>query len=80
MAEIKQKAPQYLDLLLALGATDRSSAGNEDFNFREIKAVTSVCTILNARSSHCNGFQLLMGIMLIARYTGMSVNKDKITR
>lgn len=61
LSEIKDKAPEILDLLLELRATNRHS---DDLNFREMSVITSICTLTNARSLHCNGFQLLVGMML----------------
>ena len=41
---------------------------------QEIKAVSSFCTLLNARSSRVKGIQLLLSMMLVARSTTKQVN------
>ena len=39
----------------------------------EIKAVTSLCSLLNARSVRTKGLQLLISMMLVARATSKQV-------
>ena len=69
LSEIEMHAPDVMNLLRVLGNTDRN-VGSDD----ELKAVTSLCTLLKARSQRVKGMQLLMSYMLIARATSKQVS------
>ena len=69
LGEIETHAPDVMHLLRALGNTERN-VGSDD----ELKAVTSLCTLLKARSQRVKGMQLLMSYMLIARATSKQVS------
>ena len=73
MREMHKNAPDVYSLFLQLGATDRN-ASEEETSAEQIKAVMSLCTLLNARSQLAKGMQLLLSFMLIARATSKQVN------
>ena len=71
--DIQMKAPNIFSLFNDLGDTSRNSRSDtSNFTDEELKALTSLCTLANAKSQRAKGMQLFMSIMLIAR----AVNKQ----
>ena len=74
IAEIKQFAPDLLHLFNRLGDVRRNALdGSDDMAVEEIKALTALCTLINAKSRMMKGLQLFMGMMLVARGTSRQV-------
>lgn len=69
---IKEKAPNLVSLFCDLGETRRNARDEKSTTQEEIKTLTSISTLANARSQRSNGIQLFLSIMLIAR----AVNKQ----
>ena len=75
MAELKLYAPNLFQLVLKIGDTGRNVRPDEMYvSNEELKAATSVCTLLNAHSVRSNGMQLMTSLMMIARATSRQVN------
>lgn len=70
--EIQTIAPNLFSLFSDLGDTKRNVADEKATTNEDIKVLTSLCTLTNARSRRSKGVQLFLSIMLIAR----SVNKQ----
>lgn len=51
---------------------------NGSTNTEEVKTVTSICALLNARSTRVKGIQLLINMMLIARLTSKHISLNNI--
>ena len=75
LAELKSHAPNLLDLVLNIAKSDRNLPPDEDASnsVEKLKALVSVCTLLNARSARAKGMQLMISLMLIARATSRQV-------
>ncbi len=72
--ELQTHGPDLYKLFMELGDVRRTTEDEDDsVTVQTIKATTSLCTFLNARSRKVKGFQLLMGLMLIARATSRQV-------
>lgn len=72
--EISLQAPQLYQLFHRVGKSQRNRhPETEGYTVEEIKAVMSLCTLLNASTSRARGVQLLMGLGLIARGTHKQV-------
>lgn len=71
MAEVQRHAPNLLQLLNNLGNRERGSS--EGFNMKQMKTLSALCTLLNARSRKMSGFQLFVSTMLIGRGTSKQV-------
>lgn len=71
--ELREQIPDVYALFMQLGDVERnvSSGGT---GVEELKAVSALCTLLNARCSRMKGMQLLISMMLIAWSTGRQVN------
>ncbi len=69
--DVRNKAPDLFDIFQHLGDTQRNRT-NDDATHEDIKALTSLCVLANARSQRVKGLQLFLSIMLIAR----AVNKQ----
>ena len=69
---VRETAPNLYSLLCDLGDTKRNARDEVTTTHEEIKALTSLCTLANARSQRAKGVQLFLSIMLIAR----AVNKQ----
>ena len=67
--ELRSQAPSLYGLLQDVGHTSRNESTTERICTEELKTVTSMCVLLNARTNRCNGMQLLISLMLIARAT-----------
>ena len=75
MEDLKLYAPNLFQLVLKIGDTGRNVCPDEMYvSNEELKAATSVCTLLNARSVKSNGMQLMTNLMMIARATSRQVN------
>lgn len=70
--DVRETAPNLYSLLCDLGDTNRNAKDEVTTTHEEIKALTSLCTLANARSQRAKGVQLFLSIMLIAR----AVNKQ----
>ena len=68
ISEFKQHAPGLYEVFQSLGKS------SEDDPNREIKIVTSLCTLIKSRSKKVLGLQLLTSFMLLARSTSRQVN------
>ena len=76
LSELQMKAPNLLNLVLTIADADRNASFDEAKRSKEqTKAVSSLCTLLNARSERTKGLQLGMSMMLIARATNRQVCK-----
>ena len=72
--EIRVLAPDVYKLFMELGNTDRNIPLHGGHDAEKVRAVTSVCTLLKARSVRVKGIQLLISFMLIARATSRQVS------
>ena len=70
--DVRQLAPNLYTLFCDLGDTNRNARDEMLTTHEEIKALTSLCVLANARSQIIKGVQLFMSIMLIAR----AINKQ----
>ena len=72
--DIRRLAPNLYTLFCDLGDTDRNARLGDEIitTHEEIKALTSICVLANARSRRIKGVQLFLSIMLVAR----AVNKQ----
>ena len=76
--EFQSYTQELYHLFLQLGDSKRHQLPQQSaLTVQEIKTVTSMCTIFNARSQRFKGLQLLISMMLIARGTGKQVNITK---
>ena len=71
--ELRSQAPSLYGILQDVGHTSRNESATESICTEELKTVASMCVLLNARTNRCNGLQLLMSLMLIARATNKQV-------
>ena len=74
MEEISQLAPDLLKLVNGLADTQRNTGESSDITSEEIKALVSLCTLVNAKSQRATGLQLFLSMMLIACATNKQVN------
>lgn len=72
VTELRTYAPDLYHLCMAIGNTKRNQQKDE-VTTEEIKVISSMCSLLNARSARVKGLQLLMGMMLVARGTSRQV-------
>ena len=78
--ELQSLAPNLLDLIMCLGDVDRNTpSGGAEVSREKMKAVTSMCLLMNARSARVKGIQLLLSLMLIARATNKQVSVPAYT-
>lgn len=70
--ELQSRAPDLYQLCMTIGDTARNQVKNE-VTVEQVKAVSAMCSLLNARSARVNGLQLLVTMMLIARATSRQV-------
>ena len=68
VSEFKQHAPDLHEVFQSLG-----KSSDDDPN-REIKIITSLCTLIKSRSKKVLGLQLLISFMLLARSTSKQVS------
>ena len=74
ITKLKTHAPNLLQLVLEIGETSRNMAPEDTKSIEGIKALTALCTLLNARSARVKGIQLMTSLMLIARATSRQVS------
>ena len=82
VAEMRDNAPDALELVSQLGGCSRFDAGegdaeSEPARIARLRAVTALCTLLKGRSVKVLGLQLLLSFMLIARATSKQVKEGK---
>ena len=73
VAELEKHSPELYQLFEKVGDTERNAEGDEQ-STEGVKAICSLCSLLNARSSRAKGLQLMMSLMLIARSTARQVS------
>ena len=73
ISELRFRAPDLYQLFMTLGDTQRHQEEEEEVTTENVKAVSALCSTLNARSARSKGLQLLLGMMLIARGTSRQV-------
>lgn len=79
VAELEKQTPELYQLFEMIGDTKRNADGNEDeLSTEGIKAICSMCSLLNARSSRVKGLQLMISLMLIARATARQVSSTSL--
>ena len=74
--ELQETIPDLYGFFMHLGDTSRNISSDDPGHgqsIRRVKAISALCTLLNARSNRVNGLQLLIGMMLIARSTSKQV-------
>ena len=71
--ELQEQAPDMYRFFMQLGSVEQNDSSDGGTSTKEVKAVTSLCTLLNARSRRIKGLQLLLSMMLIARSTSKQV-------
>ena len=72
--EFQMYAPELYHLFRQLGDSERNRSPQQShLTVEEMKTVTSLCTLFNARSQRFKGLQLLMSLMLVARGTSKQV-------
>lgn len=72
MAEVELHAPHLTLLFNNLGDTHRGGSEGT-FNTQQMKALSALCTLLNARNRKISGFQLFTSMMLVGRGTSKQV-------
>lgn len=72
--ELQKQVPDVYGFFMHLGDVSRN-VGPDGASTQELKAITALCTLMNARSSRVKGMQLLISIMLIARSTSKQVGE-----
>ena len=72
--ELQEQAPDMYKLFMQLCDVHQNVPPDSSTSIKEIKGVTSLCTVLNARSNRVKGVQLLISMMLIARSTSKQVH------
>ena len=72
VTELQSRAPGLYHLYMTLGDTKRNQ-DSEEVTTEEVKAVASMCSLLNTRSARMKGLQLLVSMMLVARATSRQV-------
>ena len=75
ISELRAYAPDVHRLFMTLGETSRNITSDDSRPcVEEIRATTSLCALLKARSARVKGIQLLLAFMLIARATHRQVS------
>ena len=69
--ELQEQAPDMYKFFMQLCDVQRNVSPDSSISIKEI---TSLCTVLNARSNRVKGLQLLISMMLIARSTSKQVH------
>ena len=80
LQELRTNAPDVMELLSTLARTGRFEEGDADDQHAHtatLRTVTSLCTLLKARSVKVLGLQLLLTFMLIARATSKQVGSTQ---
>lgn len=77
VAELEKQTPELYQLFEMIGDTKRN-ADDGELSTEGIKAICSLCSLLNARSSRAKGLQLMISLMLIARATARQVSHTNL--
>ena len=77
ICELKEQVPDMYTFITQLADVQWNVGPDEVSRTLELKAVTALCTLLNARSSRVKGIQLLLSMMLISRSTSKQVGEKK---
>ena len=72
ITELQAQAPDLYALFMLLGDVKRN-AKRDEVTTEQTKAISSMCSLLNARSARMKGLQLLVSMMLVARATSRQV-------
>ena len=72
--ELQEQTPLIYAHFMQLGNIQRTTSDDEMSGVNKLKAVSALCTLLNARSNRVKGLQLLMSMMLIGRSVGKQVH------
>ena len=76
LSELQSLAPDVLNLFTTLGNTRRNVADDiQGVVPNDIKALVSICTLLNCRSQRSKGLQLFLSLMLVARGVNKQVRR-----
>ena len=71
--DVEQEAPDLLQLFNNMLSRSDRNIHEGALSVEKIKSIVAPCTLLNARTSRANGFQLLLSIMVITCSTSMHV-------
>ena len=74
MSEIRKNAPDVLDLFQSLATCDQVDEDDNEDDSKQLKVMSSICTLLQSHSVDVRGVQLLLTFMLIAHGTCAQVN------
>ena len=74
ITEVRVLVPDLLSLLCTLGETKRNANEKQGLMTEDIKALCSLCILLNARSMRVKGLQLMISMMLTAHGTSNQVH------
>ena len=75
LLEVQNHAPLLYALFQQVVHTSRNICDRQStLPVKEMKALMSLCTLINARSNRFKGMQLLLSMMLIARATNKQVH------
>lgn len=77
--ELQELVPDLYGLFMHLGDVSRT-VSLDAVSTQKLKAISALCTMMNARSSRVKGLQLLISMMLIARSTSKQVHYKGYTR
>ena len=75
ISELRFCAPDLYQLFMTLGDTQRHQE-EEEVTTENVKAVSALCSTLNAQSARSKGLQLLLGMMLIARQVSIKSERE----
>ena len=73
ITELQIQAPDLYALFMSLGDVKRNTDEKDEVTIEQTKAISSMCSLLNARSARMKGLQLLVSMMLVARATSKQV-------
>ena len=74
VCDLKKHTPDMYKFFMQLGNVHRNADCDAiSRSTEEIKALTSLCILLNARSARTKGIQLILSMMLVARSTSKQV-------
>ena len=75
LSEVQNHAPLLYALFQQVGHTSRNICDRQStLPVEEMKALMSLCTLINARSNRFKGMQLLLSMILIVRATNKQVH------
>ena len=80
ICELRRHVQDVYAPFMHLGDVERNMHAGEATSLPERKAVSALCTLLNAQCSRVKGMQLLLSVMLIARYTVKQLSKTSVQR